>query len=294
MKNIFSHQLINLRRQKQLSQSQLADKIYVSRQAISKWENGDSEPSLEKLINLAEILKASLDFLVLGHDDQNQKIIEIHDLKKNFAKPVLNGVNLDVYSQDRIALLGSNGAGKSTLFKIIVGLVKQDSGIIKSYINNHDDLNMMSQDNLLIKELKVIEQLQISASMHNVDYSQIDNLLKKFDLYTHQNDYVAALSGGQKRKLSLLMSLIKPSKLLLLDEPTVGMDLNSIDFFWRYMDHVGGSIITITHDFNQIDKFFSRVILMKNGKIFKNVSVDDIHSHNQNIEQWYRYYNDEV
>ncbi|MCL0319466.1 XRE family transcriptional regulator [Apilactobacillus xinyiensis] len=294
MKNIFNHQLINLRRQKQLSQNDLANKIYVSRQAISKWENGDAEPSLEKLINLTEIFNTSLDFLILGHDDKNEKIIEIHDLKKTFDKPVLNGVDLDAYSHDRIALLGSNGAGKTTLFNLIVGLTSKDSGTINSYINNRKDLSIMAQENLLIDNLKVIEQLELSASMYEVEISQLDNLMKQFNLYAYKNNYVASLSGGQKRKLSLLMSVMRPSKLLLLDEPTVGMDLKSIDFFWKYMDHIGGSIITITHDFNQIDKFFSKVILMKNGKIFKNVAVNDIHSHNQTIEQWYRYFNDEV
>ncbi|MCK8624527.1 XRE family transcriptional regulator [Apilactobacillus sp. M161] len=294
MKNIFNHQLINLRRQKQLSQNDLANKIYVSRQAISKWENGDAEPSLEKLINLTEIFNTSLDFLILGHDDKNEKIIEIHDLKKAFDKPVLNGVDLDAYSHDRIALLGSNGAGKTTLFNLIVGLTSKDSGTINSYINNRKDLSIMAQENLLIDNLKVIEQLELSASMYEVEISQLDNLMKQFNLYAYKNNYVASLSGGQKRKLSLLMSVMRPSKLLLLDEPTVGMDLKSIDFFWKYMDHIGGSIITITHDFNQIDKFFSKVILMKNGKIFKNVAVNDIHSHNQTIEQWYRYFNDEV
>ncbi|WP_220752047.1 XRE family transcriptional regulator [Apilactobacillus xinyiensis] len=285
---------MNLRRQKQLSQNDLANKIYVFRQAISKWENGDAEPSLEKLINLTEIFNTSLDFLILGHDDKNEKIIEIHDLKKAFDKPVLNGVDLDVYSHDRIALLGSNGSGKTTLFNLIVGLTSKDSGTINSYINNRKDLSIMAQENLLIDNLKVIEQLELSASMYEVEINRLDNLMKQINLYAYKNNYVASLSGGQKRKLSLLMSVMRPSKLLLLDEPTVGMDLKSIDFFWKYMDHIGGSIITITHDFNQIDKFFSKVILMKNGKIFKNVAVNDIHSHNQTIEQWYRYFNDEV
>ncbi|KRL02617.1 XRE family transcriptional regulator [Liquorilactobacillus capillatus] len=293
MKNIFSHQLITLRRRKKLSQNDLAGKLYVSRQSVSKWENGETEPGIDKLISLAEILGVDLDFLLLGKENINDLIIKISNLKKSFASPVLNGVNLNIYGKDRIALLGSNGAGKSTFTKIIYGELTPDSGSIESYIDSRDALNVMPQDDVLMGDLTVTEHIQLAALIDRV-YSTgfIDQMIRKFRLEKQQGTFVSKLSGGQKRRLSLLLALLRESKLLILDEPTVGMDLNSIDFFWRYLDHVGGCVITVTHDFNQIDKYFSRILLLKDGKIAQDVSVDKIHSHNQTIEQWYRQHND--
>ncbi|MHC9532067.1 ATP-binding cassette domain-containing protein [Dellaglioa sp. BT-FLS60] len=294
MKNIFLDQLIALRREKQLSQQDLARKLYVSRQSISKWENGQAEPGIDKLISLSEILGVSLDALLLGKNNSKEALLKISALKKAFDKPVLNGIDLTVYEKDRIALLGSNGSGKSTLVKIIYGEEKADSGHLESLIDNKNDLNIMSQENVLLGDLKVIEHVQLASLIDQV-YSKefVSQMLEKFQLQDVMNTFVRKLSGGQKRRLALMLSLLRPSKLLILDEPTVGMDLQSIDFFWQHLDHVNGSVITITHDFNQIDKYFSRVLLLKNGKIDQDVSVTKIHGHNQTIEQWYRHFNDE-
>lgn len=292
MENVFSEQLITLRQKKKLSQHALAQKIFVTRQSVSKWENGDAEPSIDKLISLAEILNVDLNHLLIGQQSTADLIMSINHLTKSFTKPVLNDVNLNIYGRDRVALLGSNGAGKSTLVKIMYNTIKADSGEIKRYINMRDDLNIMTQDDILISDLKLIEQIELSARINQV-YAKtyIEQLLDQFRLRQVAHTYISKLSGGEKRRLSLVLSLMRPSKLLILDEPTVGMDLESIDLFWKHMDHVGGAVLTITHDFNQIDKYFSRVILLKDGQIKRDDRVSDIHAHNQTIEQWYRQFN---
>ncbi|TPR42950.1 XRE family transcriptional regulator [Apilactobacillus micheneri] len=295
MKNVFSSQLVKLRRQKSFSQGTLANKMFVSRQSISKWENGESEPSIDKLIDLSDVFNVDLNYLLIGKNKISKEIIlKISSLYKSFNKPVLKDLNLEVHGNERIALLGSNGTGKSTFFKTLIGLEKPDKGNIKYSFNKHKYLNVMPQKDIFIENIKIKEYIELITSIERI-YSKklVSDMLDKFELNDHKNDYVQNLSGGQQRKLSLLLSVIRPSKLLLLDEPTVGMDLDTIDFFWKYIDHVGGAVITITHDFNQIDKFFSRVILMKNGKIIKDASVDTIHSHNQTIAQWYRIHNKE-
>lgn len=292
MENVFSEQLITLRQKKKLSQHALAQKIFVTRQSVSKWENGDAEPSIDKLISLAEILNVDLNHLLIGQQSTADLIMSINHLTKSFTQPVLNDVNLNIYGRDRIALLGSNGAGKSTLVKIMYNTIKADRGEIKRYINMRDDLNIMTQDDILISDLKLIEQIELSARINQV-YAKtyIEQLLDQFRLRQVAHTYISKLSGGEKRRLSLVLSLMRPSKLLILDEPTVGMDLESIDLFWKHMDHVGGAVLTITHDFNQIDKYFSRVILLKDGQIKRDDRVSDIHAHNQTIEQWYRQFN---
>lgn len=288
----FPHQLLKLRTEKQLSQAELAKRLFVSRQAVSKWENGDAEPSIDKLILLAKVFKVSLDRLILGTNDFNQPLVKLNNIVKTFNSPVLNSLDLTIHNNERIALLGSNGAGKTTLVKIIEGALKPNEGTVKWYFNKNDSLNIMSQENILIPTLKVKEQISLTAAITKVDSKQrINYLLDQFKLSSQQNTIIAKLSGGQKRRLSLLLSVLRQSKLLILDEPTVGMDLESIDYFWHFIEKVSGSILVITHDFNQIDKFFSRVLLLKDGQISQDIPVKEIHQHNQTIEQWYRQHN---
>ncbi|AGR64778.1 ABC transporter [Limosilactobacillus reuteri TD1] len=288
----FPYQLLKLRTEKQLSQAELATRLFVSRQAVSKWENGDAEPSIDKLILLAKVFKVSLDRLILGTNDFNQPLVKLNNIVKTFNSPVLNSLDLTIHNNERIALLGSNGAGKTTLVKIIEGALKPNEGTVKWYFNKNDSLNIMSQENILIPTLKVKEQIILTAAITKVDLKQrINYLLDQFKLSSQQNTIIAKLSGGQKRRLSLLLSVLRQSKLLILDEPTVGMDLESIDYFWHFIEKVSGSILVITHDFNQIDKFFSRVLLLKDGQISQDIPVKEIHQHNQTIEQWYRQHN---
>ncbi|KRN04801.1 XRE family transcriptional regulator [Holzapfeliella floricola] len=294
MNNVFSQQLVNLRRQNNWSQSELAEKLFVSRQAISKWEMGTSEPDIDKLIQLSQLFNSDLDFLIVGKSIHKNQILSVNNLSKAYEYPVLKKINFTVHSRERIALLGSNGAGKSTLINLILSQQQPDTGDIELKLNPKEDLNVMKQEDNLLLACTVWEQIALVSNMMN-NYSQekITQWLKQFNLEKQMKTKVNNLSGGQKRRLSLLLSLIRPSKLLILDEPTAGMDLESIDMFWQSLDYVSGSVLTVTHDFNQIDKYFSRVLLLKNGEIYADSSVDKIHSHNQTIEQWYRQLNKE-
>lgn len=288
-KNIFSRKLIDLRRKNQLSQAGLANKLFVTRQSISKWENGESEPSIDKLINLSEIFNTSLDNLIMGNMSDKDKLVSISHINKLYDNQVLNDLSLDIYDNERIALLGLNGSGKTTMISIMSGLKNADSGDVKFNFNKKKGLKLMPQNDVLINDMKVRELLKLTQLLNKVkDNNHIESLVKEFNFTELMDHYVGSLSGGQKRRLSLLLSLMSPSKLLVLDEPTVGMDLETIDILWNHLEHVTGSILMVTHDFNQIDKFFSRILLLKDGRIENDMSVDKIHSHNQTVEQWYR------
>lgn len=131
MHNSFAHQLLKLRTEQQLSQTDIANLLFVSRQAVSKWENGDTEPNLDNLIALARILNVSLENLITGSSNPNSLLLTLSHVSKSFSKPVLKDVNLTVHSHERIALLGANGAGKTTLIQIIIGLINPDKGTVK-------------------------------------------------------------------------------------------------------------------------------------------------------------------
>ena len=277
-----------------LSQTDIANLLFVSRQAVSKWENGDTEPNLDNLIALARILNVSLENLITGSSNPNSLLLTLSHVSKSFSKPVLKDVNLTVHSHERIALLGANGAGKTTLIQIIIGLINPDKGTVKFDLDPKKSLNIMPQENVLIPDITVLEQIKLVSLINKVyNEENIQNLLAKFSLIDQSNQLIQKLSGGQKRRLSLLISSLRPAKLSILDEPTVGMDLDSIDFFWKLLNSRNESTIVVTHDFNQIDRYFSRVLLLKDGKIFRDVSTKSIHNHNQSIAQWYRINNEE-
>lgn len=103
-----------------------------------------------------------------------------------------------------------------------------------------------------------------------------------------ESHYVSGLSGGQKRRLSLLLTILNSPKLIFLDEPTTGMDLESVDNFWKLLEKQNFTSVVVTHDFNQIDHFFTKVLILKNGRIAAHESVEEIHKAGKTIEQFYR------
>lgn len=216
-------------------------------------------------------------------------MFSLHNIKKKFgSKNVLKDISFTIKEGDKIALLGCNGAGKSTLFKIIAGQVKSDSGLIKTQLDFKNDIGMMPQDDLLIKDLTVKELVLLKAYMNKLKDFEVESMISKVELLDKKKDLVGDLSGGQQRRLSLLLSLLNNPRLLFLDEPTTGMDLASIDNFWELLKDSSCTSVIVTHDFNQIDQFFSRVLILKNGYILADESVAEIHKIGKTIEQYYR------
>lgn len=214
------------------------------------------------------------------------KVIEIKKSFKN--KEVLKGVSFTVEEGDKVALLGNNGAGKSTLLKIIAGQLQANAGRIETTLDFQTEIGMMPQGDILIDDLKVGDLVLLKCYMNKLEDIDIDALLKMVELEGFQNQYVLGLSGGQKRRLSLLLTILNEPRLIFLDEPTTGMDLESVDNFWHLLEEQKFTSVVVTHDFNQIDHFFTKVLILKDGHIAAQESVEDIHRKGQTIEQFYR------
>ena len=214
------------------------------------------------------------------------KVIEIKKSFKN--KEVLKGVSFTVEEGDKVALLGNNGAGKSTLLKIIAGQLQANAGRIETTLDFQTEIGMMPQGDILIDDLKVGDLVLLKCNMNQLKDIDIDALLKMVELEGFKNQYVLGLSGGQKRRLSLLLTILNEPRLIFLDEPTTGMDLESVDNFWHLLEEQKYTSVVVTHDFNQIDHFFTKVLILKDGRIAAQESVEDIHRKGQTIEQFYR------
>ena len=214
------------------------------------------------------------------------KVIEIKKSFKN--KEVLKGVSFTVEEGDKVALLGNNGAGKSTLLKIIAGQQQANAGRIETTLDFHTEIGMMPQGDILINDLKVGDLVLLKCYMNQLEDIDIDALLKMVELEDFKNQYVLGLSGGQKRRLSLLLTILNEPRLIFLDEPTTGMDLESVDNFWHLLEEQKFTSVVVTHDFNQIDHFFTKVLILKDGRIAAQESVEEIHRKGQTIEQFYR------
>ena len=214
------------------------------------------------------------------------KVIEIKKSFKN--KEVLKGVSFIVEEGDKVALLGNNGAGKSTLLKIIAGQLQANAGRIETPLDFQTEIGMMPQGDILIDDLKVGDLVLLKCYMNQLKDIDIDALLKMVELEDFKNQYVLGLSGGQKRRLSLLLTILNEPRLIFLDEPTTGMDLESVDNFWHLLEEQKFTSVVVTHDFNQIDHFFTKVLILKDGRIAAQESVEEIHRKGQTIEQFYR------
>ena len=214
------------------------------------------------------------------------KVIEIKKSFKN--KEVLKGVSFIVEEGDKVALLGNNGAGKSTLLKIIAGQLQANAGSIETTLDFQTEIGMMPQGDILIDDLKVGDLVLLKCYMNQLKDIDIDALLKMVELEDFKNQYVLGLSGGQKRRLSLLLTILNEPRLIFLDEPTTGMDLESVDNFWHLLEEQKFTSVVVTHDFNQIDHFFTKVLILKDGRIAAQESVEEIHRKGQTIEQFYR------
>lgn len=216
-------------------------------------------------------------------------MFEVENIKKSFkTKEVLKGVSFSISEGDKVALLGNNGAGKSTLLKIIAGQLAANSGEIRTSLDFQTEIGMMPQGDILIDDLTVSDLVYLKSKMNQIDNINVDEALDMVELRDFKNHYVSGLSGGQKRRLSLLLTILNSPKLIFLDEPTTGMDLESVDNFWKLLEKQNFTSVVVTHDFNQIDHFFTKVLILKDGRIAANESVEEIHKAGKTIEQFYR------
>ena len=223
---------------------------------------------------------------------QKQKALELLDVKKIYKNgfEAVKGISFDVYQGDFFALLGPNGAGKSTTLGMISSLVNKTSGQIKIFgydtdidsTNARKNLGFMSQEvNLNIFETP-IDILITQAGFFGIPKKEAklyaEELLKKVDLYDKKNTQVRFMSGGMKRRLMVIRALIHKPKLLILDEPTAGVDVELRNSLWDMISELnrdGLTVILTTHYLEEAESMCNRIGLIHKGQLHTNMDMKD-------------------
>ena len=214
----------------------------------------------------------------------------IKNLKKTYRNNVeaLKGINLEVKKGDFFALLGPNGAGKSTIIGVISSLVLKNSGTVSICgIDTDDDLQLaksklgvVNQEFNFSQFEKVIDIITTQAGFYGVDYktavSRADKYLKALGLWDKRNEQTRMLSGGQKRRVMIIKALIHEPDLLILDEPTAGVDIELRRILWDFLLDInkkGTTIILTTHYLEEAENLCRNIAIIDEGQIIENTSM---------------------
>jgi len=210
-------------------------------------------------------------------------MLEVDALKKSYGTLVaVNGVSLHAGAGETIGLLGPNGAGKTTTVSMIAGLVRPDSGTVRiegRTLSGDTDANkrrigLVPQDLALFDELTAQANLQLFAALYDLDGAAagraIGEALELVGLADRAQDRVKNYSGGMKRRLNLAAALLHDPQILLLDEPTVGVDPQSRNAIFDNLEVLkqrGKTLVYTTHYMEEAERLCDRVIIIDHGKV---------------------------
>ncbi|RGM25364.1 ABC transporter ATP-binding protein [Ligilactobacillus salivarius] len=208
--------------------------------------------------------------------------LEVKNINKKYKnKVVLNDINFSIQSGEIVALIGKNGAGKSTLINIITKLIQQDSGQSKIFEKEKFDRNLigvMMQENISLDRITVKEIIKLTRTYYRNPMSY-QVILALSELQNYTNHPMDKLSGGQKRKLQFALTLAGNPDLIFLDEPTVGMDVESRTKFWKHIDELkkqGKTFLITSHYLEELEKVANRFIFLHNQKIIFDGSLNEM------------------
>lgn len=208
--------------------------------------------------------------------------ISIRDLCKTYAggKRALDGVTLDVPQGSIFGLLGPNGAGKSTLINILAGLVNKTSGSASIWgfdIDRHPrnakaSIGIVNQEILFDPFFTPLETLEIQAGLYGVPKAERRGmeLLRAVHLEDKANAYARTLSGGMKRRLMVAKAMVHSPPVLVLDEPTAGVDIELRQQLWTYVRHLneqGVTVVLTTHYLEEAEELCDRIAIINHGRV---------------------------
>lgn len=210
---------------------------------------------------------------------RNKALVVKNLSNKYFKKKFLDNISFVVYNGEIFSIIGLSGSGKSSLLKNIIGLYPKNSGEVlffgKHPFFSKKKIGYCHQEDSFLPDLTIMENIELFSSVNGIKKelgikTGID-CLKKFRIEKHKEEFPNKLSGGQRKRLNIVLSCLHSPKLLILDEPFAGLDYFNRRLLWDFLTDLknkGTSIILTTHLLNEAQDYSSRVLIMKNGKRF--------------------------
>jgi ABC-2 type transport system ATP-binding protein len=214
--------------------------------------------------------------------------IEIKNIHKSFKTlKAVDGVSLKINPGEYVALLGPNGAGKTTLIEMIEGIQVPDQGEIAILGKNwkkdehelHKIIGLALQETRFFDKLKTGETAELFASFYKLPSARVDEVLALVNLTEKRDAYVDKLSGGQRQRLALAIALLNNPKIILLDEPTTGLDPTSRREIWTILQNLrknGTTMILTTHYMEEAQVLCERILIMDRGKFIAEGTLTEL------------------
>ena len=196
-------------------------------------------------------------------------VLEVDGLSKSFGERVaLRDVSLDVAAGELLAVLGPNGAGKTTLLSILAGISRPDAGRIST---SNGDVGWVPQQAGLYRRLTVEENLRLFAHMEGVEDVEgiVERMLDQTGLADRRHDPVSSLSGGNQQRINIAIGLIGDPSVLLLDEPSSGLDPSQRVRLWEFvagLAEAGTTVIYSTHQIEEASHYGDRLVVLADGE----------------------------
>ena len=227
--------------------------------------------------------------------------LQIIDLTKKFGEQTaLNNINLNIKKNEIVGLLGPNGAGKSTLMKSTTGVLKIETGqilfqgrdISQFPIESKKNIGFLPENNPLYQDMFVKEYLNFVANIHKISSKRVNEVIDLVGITPEKSKKISQLSKGYKQRVGLAQAIIHQPDLLILDEPTNGLDPNQIIEIRNLIKEISHekTIILSTHIMQEVEALCSRVILIHKGHIIQDCSIEDFKGKFQNLEEAFQYY----
>ena len=235
---------------------------------------------------------------------ENRNLLEIRDLEIQYVKDdetvhAVNGISIDIAEGETLGLVGETGAGKTTTMKMITGATIPDSGSIKinglsldsQLIEAQKNIGYLPEHNPLYLEMYVREYLQFVADIYKVEKVKIEEVIQKTSLTSHANKRIEELSKGYRQRVGLAAAILHNPNVLILDEPTTGLDPNQIIEIRQIIKDLGKEkiILLSSHIMQEIQAMCDRVIILHQGEIILDKKMKELQDKEQTIEVLFDY-----
>ncbi len=212
-----------------------------------------------------------------GNLDAAGAVIEVSGLSKSFGeRAALRGVSFAAGRGELLAVIGPNGAGKTTLLSILAGILAADSGTI----SEPEQIGWVPQTAAMYRRLTVAENLRLFAHLEGVADvdAAVERMLDQTGLHERRDDQVGTLSGGNQQRVNIAIGLLSAPVVLLLDEPSTGLDPRQRERLWEFVLGLAGSgttVIYTTHHLLEAERYGSRVLVLADGEdVFDGTSAE--------------------